>query len=885
MTEDIETTVDYLKTFIFFRQLDNETLADLAKEGDLLAVKENACLVEKGEIFEKLYFVLSGKLIAHEHGDGPVEGAVGKNGRRSGDGSGKGSSGEAGVLADHAFIVRRYIQGDCFGDVELRKQHNGDSDGTRQSRTSRFSYVVEEHSQLFVLTVAQFERIIMPVLRVRGIVFPMASCYGALKRPSQERSDHDLPLILVSPAYTWLCPFCSRDRVCSSAQSVIDTIGSGIFSELTDLERLAEVLNDQHFFGPLTQVQKDAVCRAVTIVNVEANDVICEEDEEGECLYLLYYGSASVFVNHQTKREEIRFSSSDAADGGGGNTAPKDQATQQDLSAPRPGAIDAARAAPAAPQREDCSPFGVLINVMKKGDVFGEASLQTGRPHGTSVVAREKSELLRIDKADYDAILRLRDNRLAFRPNELARWVLALQKRAERIGPNDQVLVSLKRRVMNALLRPLPVFARMSAATFDKLIDDGIMRPETFLKDSGVYTATSPATFVAIIVVGSIEFYTSKNRDHCLLIAKQGDIVGNLEIVWDCPRLVGARPATDTFCMVLDRQHYEQYWRNVHDESLYTTAVALQDYPSLFSISPADQFQLFFAVQRRRLPRGTVFVAEDMRDEILIVLSGEQQLVLRKGKAKGLKGSLAVAVVGAKTVFGDLGLSHVDRSLALVVTTETEALILPKATLVPTPHVINALGAGLSHILAWSYSGNNPTTTSSRPSATSGLGRGMISTPRPSLPTAPSTGEWFPRSDPPLLPNQPISRTCGDAFIAVPESQMGAPGAPRRPQHQRPAPTSTVARVSLSSLYAAGNNSGGGGRRVKQAAPLRPAVPTRAQLSSTRRMVCPLKPAATYSRRFEYIAPRATTAAPVVGSSGGVLRGSSRQQRLVNLFA
>ena len=56
-------------------------------------------------------------------------------------------------------------------------------------------------------------------------------------------------------------------------------------------------------------------------------------------------------------------------------------------------------------ESESFAVFGRCIVNLGRGDSFGEASLISGKPRAASVIAREKCEMVLIEKADYDSIV------------------------------------------------------------------------------------------------------------------------------------------------------------------------------------------------------------------------------------------------------------------------------------------------------------------------------------------------------------------------------------------------------------------------------------------------------------------------------------------------
>ena len=614
--------------------------------------------------------------------------------------------------------------------------------------------------------------------------------------------------------------------------------------DAADVDLVFSVLHDNPFLAQLPKPKLRAVCRAVTLRDFESNDVICEQGADGDALYLIFSGSCDVFSYEYGASEEH------------GEAAAQEPA-------------EANRAKNAA-KIGDVSVWGRLVNVMQRGDGFGEASLQTGAARGATVVTRENAEIIRLDRADYDEILSNLDCRLAVRPNELSRRLQALQSRALRVGESDQVIRALKLKMLSELLRPLAVFAAMDDTKFARFCH--LMRPLTVAADDQIYTAGAAPSFIAVLVVGSVEFFSP--RGTLLHTARVGDQIGNLEVILDCPRLVEARAVRDSFVMVLSAAHYRTFWRSVHDEEQHTTAKLLRSFPSLLTMAAADQFSVWTTSQRRTFSRGTLMVAHEMRDEIAMILEGECECQLRlrnmpkhSHHAGAAKPILALATVGARTCFGDLWPRAEEHTLALECKSEVVMLMLPKPLVAAHPVVVEELTVGLSHVITWSA-----TQMARPPVSTAGLGTPQIAQHAESSDSdTRAARRTMPISacEVPLVPNQPISHGA-DGFIALPDSQLRQlKSYGRRAASKVNATTSSPVAITAPP--------------AKQNFPVvRPEDFSTRQLARAHRAVCPAMPANTYGRRFEHLALR-TTKRPQLGPSS-VLRGSNRQRRLVELF-
>ena len=121
-----------------------------------------------------------------------------------------------------------------------------------------------------------------------------------------------------------------------------------------------------------------------------------------------------------------------------------------------------------------------------------------------------------------------------------------------KLGKADAGVNALKNKMLGDLLRPLNVFAVMTETVFGAAIS--AMSPKTYPAGSDIYSVNDSASFVAIVVYGSVELFSS--RGTLLATLGPGDQVGELEITWGCRRLASATARLDSFVMMLNRPAY-----------------------------------------------------------------------------------------------------------------------------------------------------------------------------------------------------------------------------------------------------------------------------------------------------------------------------------------
>ncbi|MBW3565937.1 MAG: cyclic nucleotide-binding domain-containing protein [Acidobacteria bacterium] len=131
------------------------------------------------------------------------------------------------------------------------------------------------------------------------------------------------------------------------AEKVAALLGAGALES----DQSAPVLRapESPLFEELEADELDALVAKMTFHQYEEGDIIITEGEQGSALYVIVSGSVKVFTRSQAGEN-------------------------------------------------------IHLAVLEAGEFFGEISVLTGRPRTATITAAEKSELLRLDKPDFDAL-------------------------------------------------------------------------------------------------------------------------------------------------------------------------------------------------------------------------------------------------------------------------------------------------------------------------------------------------------------------------------------------------------------------------------------------------------------------------------------------------
>jgi CRP-like cAMP-binding protein len=238
----------------------------------------------------------------------------------------------------------------------------------------------------------------------------------------------------------------------------------------TDYRMINDVLIRQPFISQLPASTVRVLGKAVTMLEIATDEVVCWQGNTGDCLYIVLRGSVNGYAmsskemaakapshhlgniamsSSRVAKKARRNSSSNIGkfqrklsgqnpavasilafksinNQPGSDTSSNQNSTEQQANAQDADNNNAMRASFAnfsrknkkiggdnkTPQPEfsllgaQCA-YGELVSVRKNGDAFGESSLQNSEPHPETIIAREPTELLVIHKRDYDNIVTL----------------------------------------------------------------------------------------------------------------------------------------------------------------------------------------------------------------------------------------------------------------------------------------------------------------------------------------------------------------------------------------------------------------------------------------------------------------------------------------------
>ncbi len=173
------------------------------------------------------------------------------------------------------------------------------------------------------------------------------------------------------------------------------------------------------------------------------------------------------------------------------------------------------------------------LNVLRRGDGFGEMGLLDAATRAVTVRASSEVELLRLDKVIFDAIVRVRPE---------VRQYLERQ---------------MQQRHRHAFLREFTAFAQLSGDALQAFM--GVLEPRELSLGETVYREGDAPGAMYIVEDGRLRLFTSSgNRDRNVEYVRRGDFFGEVSVFGDVPRAESVEAMAPSRLLVLAAEHYQQ---------------------------------------------------------------------------------------------------------------------------------------------------------------------------------------------------------------------------------------------------------------------------------------------------------------------------------------
>lgn len=175
----------------------------------------------------------------------------------------------------------------------------------------------------------------------------------------------------------------------------------------------------------------------------------------------------------------------------------------------------------------------ISLNVLRRGDGFGEMGLLDAVTRAVTVRASSEVELLRLDKAIFDAIVRVRPELRAYLERQM------------------------QHRQTHAFLREFTAFAQLSGDALHALMS-ALDTRATAAGDS-VYREGDAPGALYIVEDGRLRiFTTSSGRDRNVEYVRRGDFFGEVSVFGDVPRAESVEAMSAARLLVLPADAYRR---------------------------------------------------------------------------------------------------------------------------------------------------------------------------------------------------------------------------------------------------------------------------------------------------------------------------------------
>ena len=462
-----------------------------------------------------------------------------------------------------------------------------------------------------------------------------------------------------------------------------------------DTKLIQGVLGTESFMSQLPMEKQVAVSHVLQLRDVEPGELICQQGDVGDCMYIIFWGDAEVYINSSNTS---MLSTTETSTGSG------------DL-------IDRR--------------YGTHVATVERGSALGEKSIYTGRKRDASILCRNKTEVMRLDKADFDRILKSMSHQIAFRPQEHCRKILALHKK-RLSGQSDSRVQQLLRQEIHALLKHTETFSKLETDLRTQIYD--MFTPHEFPKDKLILNTGDRVDNVFLMVMGGVSQVNTSNEGAHRRVhtSDQTPLFGNMAIIFDAPQPLTVKTTKPSFFLSLTREDYCAVWKDVLDKPVHDMCLFLRSSAYFSTFHTSELAMMVVLAGRTHHSRGSALVSNHEDKHVRIILGGELELYLGDAptdsfprmqsiEAKRLKRMRRIAIVGRGHVFAAApSVHHEGKNVPLILYSITECVTMDVPKSLVTHQVLHEVTASIKDMIDWTltsikqYDGQIPRPTTLR---------------------------------------------------------------------------------------------------------------------------------------------------------------------------
>jgi CRP-like cAMP-binding protein len=259
---------------------------------------------------------------------------------------------------------------------------------------------------------------------------------------------------------------------------------------------------------------------------------------------------------------------------------------------------------------------------------FGETSLVTSKPRGGTILCiRQKAELLRLNRSDFNEILRNMSDQVDFQTSSTRDVIVRAKRR------NFELLGSV--RIIRNVTRGIPEFDAMEEKELHSLLEKLSVR--YYESGEELYAKYSKARECYMLLDGSVTM-KDHNGESMYEIQSRGKSFGMMGLLERQSRAMSVVCDNDDgcICLVIDSETYHKYWKGKMDRHFSTIIGTLKKAQSLGSKDSKELDMVATFAVPVQLPRGAILrlgevsPKEQHHHSVLYVVSGECELKMQK---------------------------------------------------------------------------------------------------------------------------------------------------------------------------------------------------------------------------------------------------------------
>jgi CRP-like cAMP-binding protein len=391
--------------------------------------------------------------------------------------------------------------------------------------------------------------------------------------------------------------------VCNKHDTILLTLHASAYSHALKLRSLTIVSEMQAFKQLPANLWRSLLLR-LELFTFNAGDTVFNEGDIGEHLYIVLSGSVGVFI-----RQHFEILSAIEDSEGAGNRDLADQSC--DIRSSSEGKIGHS-------SREE------EVRTLQEGSTFGELALTTNEPRSATVVCKDFSEMVTLDRHAYSMLTTAAGMASGFNKSftaDQAQKALEVLSMPPDKRPEKEVLRLADGLAAINFFRKLSFYVRADMCR--------VLRHEHFSANDTLFVQGDEGDRMFIIFSGKVDIVSKKDTGHSehLTTLTAGSAFGELAILRRAPRSATAITREECHMASLDADKYDSTLHREHLRTLsqYTDFVSCVG--MLKGASRSVQLKWAHQMESIELSRGSVLLKQGKTpSQIYLIQAGECEM-------------------------------------------------------------------------------------------------------------------------------------------------------------------------------------------------------------------------------------------------------------------